>query len=115
MVTTQVSAKKGTLTSRNNFWCPIQDCGSGSVQKIEQHLDKVHKLDKGVVCPYAKEKACSVSLMLPSSKGYVPTNTQKNTDWSVRVFQQWQQHREGRGASPKYFKSLTIVNLYPTV
>ena len=34
---TLVSAKKKTPT-RNYYWCPVQDCASGPVQKIGQHL-----------------------------------------------------------------------------
>ena len=30
---------------RNYFWCAINNCASGSVQKVSQHLQKVHKLD----------------------------------------------------------------------
>ena len=29
---------------RNYFWCPEPDCASGPVQKITQHLKKVHKM-----------------------------------------------------------------------
>ena len=33
------------------------------------------------------------------SKGFVPPNTDKNTRWAMRVFQQWQEARRGRGKS----------------
>ena len=26
------------------MWCPVRDCQSGPVQKITQHLKKVHKV-----------------------------------------------------------------------
>ena len=32
-------------TRRNSFWCPVMDCPSGPVQKMTQHLIKVHKMD----------------------------------------------------------------------
>jgi hypothetical protein len=31
---------------RNYFWCPVVDCASGPVQKMGQHLLKVHKMDR---------------------------------------------------------------------
>ena len=31
------------------------------------------------------------------SKGYVPPNTEKNTGWAMRVFEQWQESRRARG------------------
>ena len=31
------------------------------------------------------------------SKGYIPPNTEKNTAWSMRVFEQWQEARKARG------------------
>ena len=44
-----VAAKSEKLlphkTHHNSFWCPVADCASGPVQKITQHLMKVHKMD----------------------------------------------------------------------
>ena len=31
------------------------------------------------------------------SKGYVPPNTEKNTGWAMRVFEQWQESRRAQG------------------
>ena len=41
---------------RNHYWCPIQDCASGPVQKIGQHLQKVHKLEKPEIAKLSKLK-----------------------------------------------------------
>ena len=41
---------------RNYFWCPVVDCTSGPVQKIGQHLAKVHKMDKAKAAAFAKKK-----------------------------------------------------------
>ena len=40
------------------------------------------------------------------SKGYVPPNTDKNTDSAMRVFQQWRESRSARGA--KFLISLSV-------
>ena len=35
----------GSHHKRNYFWCPVVDCASGPVEKVTQHLSKVHKMD----------------------------------------------------------------------
>lgn len=41
---------------RNYFWCPEVDCASGPVQKITQHLQKVHKMSPATAARIAKKK-----------------------------------------------------------
>ena len=45
-----------TSVKRNYFWCPELDCASGPVQKITQHLQKVHKMDSATAAKVAKRK-----------------------------------------------------------
>ena len=41
------------------------------------------------------------------SKGYVPPNTEKNTGWPMRVFEQWQaSHRARENPIPEIFQKL---------
>ena len=40
----------------NYFWCPVVDCASGPVQKMGQHLVKVHKMDRATATRTAKKK-----------------------------------------------------------
>ena len=46
------SQKRGKF-KRNFFWCPVKDCASGPVQKITQHLQKVHKMDPATAASVA--------------------------------------------------------------
>ena len=41
---------------RNYYWCPVVDCASGPVQKMGQHLVKVHKMDRATATRTAKKK-----------------------------------------------------------
>ena len=41
---------------RNYFWCPVADCTSGPVQKITQHLQKLHKMDSPTAARVAQKK-----------------------------------------------------------
>ena len=55
---------------RNYFWCPMVDCASGPVQKMGQHLVKVHKMDRATAALTARKKMRSpleaVKLKLPN-------------------------------------------------
>ena len=57
---------------RNYFWCPVVDCASGPVQKVTQHLQKVHKMDAATATKVAKKKRRAppeaVRLKLPNPK-----------------------------------------------
>ena len=63
--------KTTTGLKRNYFWCPVKDCASGPVQKMAQHLVKVHKMDTPTSVKMAKRKVRApseaVSLRLPNS------------------------------------------------
>ena len=48
---------------------------------------KQRKLDSQAESRFAS--AVSDEKMAVISKGYVPPNTQKNTDWAVRCFGEW--------------------------
>ena len=41
---------------RSYFWCPEMDCTSGPVQKMTQHLQKVHKMGPATASQVAKRK-----------------------------------------------------------
>lgn len=41
---------------RNYFWCPVVDCTSGPVQKVTQHLQKVHKMSASESARVSKQK-----------------------------------------------------------
>lgn len=41
---------------RNYFWCPVKDCASGPVQKVTQHLHKVHGMDPVTASKVARKK-----------------------------------------------------------
>ena len=43
-------------SKRNYFWCPVMDCTSGPVQKVTQHLQKVHMMDAPTAAKVAKQK-----------------------------------------------------------
>ena len=62
--------KTTTGFKRNYFWCPVKDCASGPVQKMAQHLVKVHKMDTPTSVKMAKRKVRApseaVSLHLPN-------------------------------------------------
>ena len=62
--------KTTTGFKRNYFWCPVKDCASGPVQKMAQHLVKVHKMDTPTSVKMAKRKVRApseaVSLRLPN-------------------------------------------------
>ena len=44
-------------------------------------------------------------------KGYVPPNTEKNTAWSMRVFEQWQEARKAQ--FHRFLKNCMIVQHSP--
>ena len=46
----------GSHHKRNYFWCPVVDCASGPVQKVTQHLSKVHKMDAATAAKVARKK-----------------------------------------------------------
>ena len=48
--------RKKTGHKRNYFWCPVQDCASGPVQKITQHLQKVHGMDAATSSNVVRKK-----------------------------------------------------------
>ena len=57
--------------NRNFFWCPVKDCGSGTVQKMTQHLQKVHKMDKQTAAKEARRapaEAVKLRLTNPSKR-----------------------------------------------
>ena len=41
---------------RSYFWCPEMDCTSGPVQKMTQHLQKVHKMGPATASQVARRK-----------------------------------------------------------
>ena len=45
-----------TTPKRNYYWCPVQNCGSGPVQKVGQHLSKVHRVSKTAVAHLLTKK-----------------------------------------------------------
>ena len=52
---------------RNYFWCPVVDCASGPVQKMGQHLVKVHKMDRATATRTAKKNTPeAIKLKLPN-------------------------------------------------
>ena len=59
-----------TPAKRNHFWCPVVDCASGPIQKLGQHLSKVHKLDAQAVAKLLKKKTRAhpeaIKLKLPN-------------------------------------------------
>ena len=50
------STRSSSSHKRNYFWCPEVDCASGPVQKITQHLQKVHKMSPATAARIAKKK-----------------------------------------------------------
>ena len=46
---------QGGKGKRSWFWCPIKDCGR-PIQKVGQHLVKVHKLDSKTTALPLKKK-----------------------------------------------------------
>lgn len=50
------STPSSSSHKRNYFWCPEVDCASGPVQKITQHLQKVHKMSPATAARIAKKK-----------------------------------------------------------
>ena len=58
--------------TNETIWCPVMDCASGPVQKMGQHLVKVHKMDRATAAQTAKKKTRaspeSVKLGLPNPK-----------------------------------------------
>ena len=44
--TQQGESEERKTPKRNYWWCPVDYCASGLVQKVGQHLAKVHKLSK---------------------------------------------------------------------
>ena len=59
--------KTTTGFKRNYFWCPVKDCASGPVQKMAQHLVKVHKMDTPTSVKMAKRKVRAPSeVLLPN-------------------------------------------------
>ena len=71
---TMVKGTKGPKRKRpqkkNYFWCPILDCASGPVQKVGQHLTKVHRVSPQEVARLLKKKTRApleaVKLKLPN-------------------------------------------------
>ena len=65
------SGKKAAY-KRNFFWCPEQDCASGPIQKVTQHLQKVHKMDPATAARVARKKhrapPDAVRLKMPNPK-----------------------------------------------
>ena len=49
------SQKRGKFKC-NFFWCPVKGCASGPVQKITQHIQKVHKMDPATAASVARKK-----------------------------------------------------------
>ena len=47
------------------FWCPVKDCVSLPIQKVGQHLTKVHRLDQKAVTALLKKK-CPPQAGLPT-------------------------------------------------
>ena len=70
----EISRKSGkkVVYKRNFFWCPEQDCASGPVQKVTQHLQKVHKMDPATAARVASKKRQAtpeaVRLKMPNPK-----------------------------------------------
>ena len=48
--------EKKQKQKRNYFWCPVPDCMSGPVQKMGQHLAKVHKMAPSEASKVMKKK-----------------------------------------------------------
>ena len=64
--------RRSSTGTNETIWCPVMDCASGPVQKMGQHLVKVHKMDRATAAQTAKKKTRaspeSVKLGLPNSK-----------------------------------------------
>ena len=41
---------------RNYYWCPVMECSSGPVQKMAQHLQKVHKMTPTTAAQVSRRK-----------------------------------------------------------
>lgn len=65
-------SQKKSKFKRNFFWCPVTDCASGPVQKVTQHLQKVHKMDPATASNVARKKrrapAEAIRLKIPNPK-----------------------------------------------
>ena len=52
-----ISRESGKKVYKPNFfWCPEQDCASRPIQKVTQHLQKVHKMDLATAAMVARKK-----------------------------------------------------------
>ena len=56
---------------------------------------------------YCFSEVTTDKVLAELSKGYIPPNTEKNTGWAMRVFEQWQESRRARGNPvPEIFQKL---------
>ena len=84
----------------NNFclgepWCAEWGCCSSDDTEMEEPKAKKKKLE--VAGPSRRfADPLSPSKMKTICEGFVPKNTQKATDWAIRVFTEWRDNRNER-------------------